>query len=147
MMNDAHEINYHAPGSVSLEDLTYVIIGTRENNKWIFVRHEERESWELPAGHIEENESAEAAARRELFEETGTRRSVMHALYDYTVKSNGSHLHGRLFLAEVLERGPKPDSEIAEIKISSSSPQPATYPEAHRSFLTVLDKIVRERGI
>lgn len=139
-MNDAVEITYHAPETIPLKDLTYVIIGTRENGSWIFVRHEERTTWELPAGHIEENETAEEAARRELFEETGTTRSTMKVLKDYSVRNNGTLLHGRLFFAEVIERGPKPDSEIAEIRISDVSPEPATYPKAHQSFLSELTK-------
>ena len=112
MKNDL-KISYSRPGSIALPDLTYVIIGARENGKWIFVRHKERDSWELPAGHIEKNESAEAAAKRELYEETGTTESSLKVLYDYSVRSNGNTLHGRIFFAEIKRRGPVPESEIA----------------------------------
>ncbi len=138
-MNKDFDIKYFPIGTVLLKDLTYVIIGAREEGKWIFVRHGERESWELPAGHIEKNESAEAAAARELFEETGVSSSSIHSLFDYSVTANGNTMYGRLFFAEVRERGPIPESEIAEIRIAKISPLPATYPEAHRSFLEVLE--------
>lgn len=143
-MNDDIKIIYSTPGSIALPDLTYVIIGARENGKWIFVRHRERESWELPAGHIEKGETAEAAALRELYEETGATESSLKVLYDYSVSSNGSTSHGRIFYAEIKRRGPVPESEIAEIKIAEISPEPATYPEPHKSFMGVLEKYLKE---
>ncbi len=55
-----------------LEDiLTYVVIGTRYLDKWVFVRHKLRRTWEIPGGHIEEDETPLEAAQRELQEETG----------------------------------------------------------------------------
>ena len=141
-MKTEFQISYLPAESIDLDDLTYVIIGARENKNWIFVRHEERKSWELPAGHIEKNETAIEAAKRELFEETGTTQSNIKSIYDYSVKSNGVYNYGRLFFAEIIKRGPLPDSEIAEIKIQKISPEPATYPEAHNSFINVLEKFV-----
>ena len=137
-MNPNVEITYLPAESVPLEDLTYVVIGARENGKWIFVRHQDRDSWELPAGHVEPGESASDAARRELYEETGTSRSEMEVLWDYSVRMNGSLKYGRIFFARVLDRGEKPDSEIAEIAIQEETPSRATYPVAHASFLEKL---------
>jgi len=141
-MKTEFQISYLPAESVDLDDLTYVIIGARENENWIFVRHEERKSWELPAGHIEKNETALEAAKRELHEETGCTHSNIRSIYDYSVKSNGILNYGRLFFAEIIHRGPLPDSEIAEIKIQKTSPEPPTYPEAHKSFIDVLEKFV-----
>ena len=76
-MNPTVEIDYLPAGSIPLEKLTYVVIGAREEGKWIFVRHKERDSWELPAGHIEPGETSFEAAKRELFEETGYQTSNM----------------------------------------------------------------------
>ena len=52
--------------SIDEGKLTYVVIGTREGDNWIFVRHRDRISWEMPAGHIEPGETADQAAVREL---------------------------------------------------------------------------------
>ncbi len=127
---------------VRLEDLTYVVIGAREEKGWIFVRHRDRESWELPAGHIEENETADAAARRELYEETGTTGAEMQVLSDYAVKIDGKTSFGRLYLARITHRDPLPDSEIGENRTAKISPLPATYPTAHRAFLNLLNDFI-----
>lgn len=40
-------------------------------NKKYFIRHEDRNTWEITTGHKKETETADEAARRELFEEIG----------------------------------------------------------------------------
>jgi 8-oxo-dGTP diphosphatase len=143
-MNKDIEITLLQAKSIPPTDLTYVVIGARENDKWIFVRHRERQSWELPAGHIEKNEEAREAAMRELYEETGTTASEMSVLTDYRVSIRGKVLFGRLFFAYIKERGQLPASEIGEIIVAGESPAPATYPEAHKIFLRLLETHIRQ---
>lgn len=132
-------IEFFPPETLALSDLTYVIIGARENNKWIFVRHEDRDTWELPAGHIEKGEAANDAAIRELNEETGTTEGKVRAIHDYSVTIDGKTLYGRIFFAKVMNRGKLPESEIVEVHLSEKSPEPATYPYAHWKFIDVLE--------
>ena len=40
--------------------------------KWVFCKHKHRTTWEHPSGWIEAGESPLEAAKRELFEETGS---------------------------------------------------------------------------
>jgi 8-oxo-dGTP diphosphatase len=129
----------HVPG----DQLTYVVIGAREQDRWIFVRHRERTTWELPAGHIEPGEDALEAAERELYEETGTLRSEMSDLSDYQVEVDGKREYGRLFLARVLERGELPEHEIAEIRTLEKMPAPMTYPEVQELLFRVLERQLR----
>ncbi len=51
--------------------LTYVVMCAMYKSKWIFVRHKDRETWEVPGGHIEIGETPDEAACRELYEEAG----------------------------------------------------------------------------
>jgi 8-oxo-dGTP diphosphatase len=128
-------------GSVRISDLTYVVIGALEAGKWVIVRHAERDTWEFPAGHIEPDENPDDAAKRELFEETGTTGAELQHLHDYVVRINGKADYGRLYFGKISERGPLPDSEIGEIRLSTITPGPATYPEAHAKFIEVLGNL------
>ena len=51
-----------------------VVIYAKYKGKIVMCRHEKRETWEIPGGHIEENETPEEAARREIYEETGANK-------------------------------------------------------------------------
>jgi len=116
-------------GSRPDHQLTYVVIGARENDRWIFVRHRDRISWEMPAGHIEPGETADHAAVRELYEETGTTRSRIRGICDYRVEAHGKTEYGRLYLACVEQRESLPGFEIGETSTRTGLPSHLTYPE------------------
>jgi len=125
-------------GSVPDSDLSYVIIGARYGEEWIFVRHRERQSWELPAGHIEAGEDPDGAAERELQEETGAMEATLTVLSDYLVIDGNRQAYGRLYHAEVHILGALPDHEIEEIKLCTKLPEQLTYPEVQRVLFSLL---------
>ena len=51
--------------------LRFSVIIAHSRGKLVLCKHKERDTYEFPGGHIEPGESAEEAARRELYEETG----------------------------------------------------------------------------
>ena len=126
------------PGSVDDAKLTYVVMGARYLGNWIFVRHRERLSWELPAGHIEPGEDADKAAIRELYEEAGVVNSSLKVVADYSVTLNNKLVFGRFYYAEVKEMEPLPDHEIEEIIFSSELPSHLTYPEVQTLLFSLL---------
>ena len=117
------------PGSIDGSELIYVVIGAQFQGEWIFVRHQERTTWEMPAGHIENHESPDQAAVRELFEETGAVRSSLAHICDYSVTAGGHTGYGRLYGAKVNELDPILEHEIEELKFSDELPPGLTYPE------------------
>lgn len=128
------------PASVPESRLSYVIIGAKYRDKFVFVRHRERQTWEMPAGHIETNEEPDRAAERELYEETGATHAELTLMADYEVLHEGKRAYGRLYLAEVKQLGPLPGHEIAERKLCRELPEHLTYPEVQHalfSFLTL----------
>ena len=111
------------------QKLTYVVMGARYQGQWIFVRHRERSSWEMPAGHLEPGESADQAAVRELFEEAGAVKSSLQVICDYQVSVGSRIEFGRLYFADVLELEPQKEFEIEELLLAEKLPQVLTYPE------------------
>lgn len=106
----------------------FAIIITRFEDHWVFVRHAERDSWELPAGHVENHETVYEAAHRELYEETGALCYSLESLVSYYGKYKGNAVTGMVFVAQVTRFGSLPDFEIAEMKLFSSIPDNLTYP-------------------
>lgn len=110
----------------SLADHVLVVIVTfDQDGRLVLCRHRDRTTWETPGGHVEPGESPEAAAERELFEETGILARRLVAIADYSVDDVAE----RLFVAEEGSRSPLPDFEIAETIAVDELPENLTYPE------------------
>jgi 8-oxo-dGTP diphosphatase len=124
------EVDFFDPSFMPDTFLTYSVISSRYIDKWIFVRHQKRKTFEIAGGHIEEGESSLDAAGRELMEETGARSFTLECIATYSVKKDGETGWGRLYFAEVQELGPIPDiSEIAEIVLLDTIPANPTHPD------------------
>lgn len=118
----------YTPGS--LPDIKYVAIFARYRGKWIYCYHKRRGSYEHPGGHVERGETAIAAAKRELYEETGVTDAVIRPVWDYVhVFANGRHKHnGRVYFAEIGSLGELPEeSEMDHIILSDTVPDNFTY--------------------
>lgn len=50
--------------------LKFAVIISRNKGKWVFCKHRERDTYEVPGGHREEEENILETASRELQEET-----------------------------------------------------------------------------
>jgi 8-oxo-dGTP diphosphatase len=116
-------------GLGELSDYEYVVVAARYNNRWIFVRHMARESYEFPGGHIEPGEKATEAARRELYEETGAEVFELTAIFDIAVRTKDGQANGQMFFADIKRMGRKPESEIAEVREFDGVPETLTYPD------------------
>ena len=51
--------------------LKFAVIISQSNGKWVFCKHKERDTYEVPGGHREAGENILETAKRELQEETG----------------------------------------------------------------------------
>lgn len=108
--------------------LAYVVIAARHNSQWMFVRHKERSTYEIPGGHIESGEDYIAAAKRELYEETGAKNFALDFVSIYTVTTDEKFSGGYLFFADVKELSTLPDYEMAEVVLMDQLPENLTYP-------------------
>jgi 8-oxo-dGTP diphosphatase len=124
------EVRFYDPSYTPEINLTYSVIAAKYSDGWLYVRHQKRNTWEIPGGHIEEDETADEAARRELMEETGAVDFTIECVSTYSVLKDGTTGYGRLYLAEISRLEPVPDiSEIAEIRKMASLPENLTHPD------------------
>lgn len=124
------EVKFYSPLFEPEKELTYSVIAAKFSDRWIFVRHQKRTTWEIAGGHIEKGETSHEAACRELMEETGALLFSIECIATYSVEKKWETGWGRLYFAEVTELGPIPDvSEIGEIVFSDHLPENLTHPD------------------
>jgi len=141
------KIRFYDPDFVPAGRLTYSVICARFSGKWVFVRHRNRTTWEIAGGHIEDNESPDEAALRELREETGAKVFDISCVATYSVDKDGSKGYGRLFFAEVSKLGDVPDvSEIAGRELSGHLPENLTYPDIQPELFRKTINFLRSTG-
>ena len=121
--------------------LKYVVICARYKNQWIFVKHKDRQTWEVPGGHIEQNELPDEAARRELQEETGAIIFQIALIGDYSVESSEGISYGRLYFAEVQAFGDSLAYEMTERILKDNMPEELTYKEIQP---LIMKKVIEE---
>lgn len=129
-------VKIHKLNSVDYSTLTRVVCVAKYNGKLIYCKHKNRDTWELPGGHIEPGEDWLTAAKREMYEETGTTKATYEPISLYSIST-----YAMLCYVEVEEISNLPESEIKEISFFDNEPQNLTYPEAHSLFLKTVKKI------
>lgn len=116
-------------GQVDEHKLKFAVIVASYEDKWVFVKHKLRDTWEVPGGHREEGENINDTGKRELFEETGAKAFEIKPVCDYSVTIETTQSYGRLFYSKIIELGDLPDLEIGEVKLFNGLPEKLTYPD------------------
>ena len=126
------EVNF--PNNIADELLKFAVIIAKTEGKWVFCRHRERDTYEVPGGHREPGETILETAKRELMEETGAVDFTIQPICAYSVKgktkvnkSENDISYGMLYIADITSFE-ELHSEIAEILITDSLVENWTYP-------------------
>ena len=114
--------------------LKFAVIISKTNGKWVFCKHRERDTYEVPGGHRENGEDILMAAKRELMEETGAKDFTIKPICVYSVKGktrvnqdSEEESFGMLFFAEVFSFA-EIHGEIEKILITDNLVENWTYP-------------------
>ena len=113
---------------------TRVVCVCRYQDKYVFCYNKKRKGWEIPGGHIEEGETQQEAAKREIYEEVGATKIKVEPISVYKINS-----FALLGYCEILEMGKLPEEyEMSEILFADDLPVNLTYPDTFRLFFDIV---------
>lgn len=119
---------------VADELLKFAVIISKTNGKWVFCKHKERDTYEVPGGHREESENILETAKRELKEETGALDFTISPICVYSVtgknkvNETGEETYGMLFFADIKSFENELHSEMEKVLITDTLVENWTYP-------------------
>lgn len=128
------------------EKIKFAVIAARYKNQWIYCRHRERNTFEIPGGHREVGETIIETAKRELYEETGAIGFELEEITVYSVVNDNIETFGMLFFTEVKELGVLPDLEIEEIQLFDEMPETLTYPLIQPLLIEKVKQVLKMNG-
>lgn len=125
---EGHMIEVKFYEEVPDELLEFAVIVSRYQDKWVYCKHRERDTLEVPGGHREEGEDIFDTAERELYEETGALGFKLKDMGIYSVINKGKERFGKLYFANIEEFTDLPPSEIEKVVLCEEMPKALTYP-------------------
>lgn len=88
--------------------LKFAVIISKSNGQWVFCKHKDRNTYEVPGGHREKDEQILDTAKRELKEETGAIDFTIKPICVYSVKgktrvneNTNDETFGMLYFADI----------------------------------------------
>lgn len=135
----------------SVEDklLKFAVIISKADGKWVFCKHKERNTYEVPGGHREDGEAILETAKRELYEETGAVKYELKPVCVYSVtgknrvNQTGEESYGMLYFAEIYEFEKDLHSEMERVELFEELPEEWTYPLIQPLLIKEYERVCR----
>ena len=131
------EINLYELGHCNDNELTRVVCVSKCKDDFVFSYNKKRNGWEIPGGHIEEGETWEEAAKREMYEETGATKIEVEPVCVYKIST-----YGLLCYCKILEMKELPkEYEMEKILLRETLPDNLTFPDSSKIYFeTVINR-------
>ena len=142
------KVNFYEEIEDSL--LKFAVIVAKSQRKWVFCKHKDRITLEIPGGHREKRESILQTAKRELMEETGAIDFSIKPICVYSVtgknrvNESGNEIFGMLYYADIQTFEEELDSEIEKIELLEELPTAWTYPQIQPLLLAEVQRRIPE---
>lgn len=126
--------------------LKFAVILSKSREKWVFCKHKQRDTYEIPGGHRESDESILDAAKRELREETGAIDFRIEPICVYSVtgktrvNESGEETYGMLYYADIRTFEVELHSEMERIELFEELPEKWTYPLIQPLFIEEFER-------
>lgn len=133
------EIKFYNVNEIDDSLLFAAVIVSQYKGKWVLCKHKDRNTWEVPGGHREENESILDTAKRELYEETGAKKFDILPICAYSLTR-----YAMLFYANITDLDDLPESEIERIDLFSELPSNLTYPLLHPKLVDKVKDVLSQ---
>ena len=135
------EVQLFDLGYCDESEYTRVVCVSKYKGKHVFCYNSKREGWEIPGGHIEEGETWEEAAKREMYEEIGANKVELTPISVYKIST-----FALLCYCEILEMEKLPEEyEMTEILLSDTLPDNLTYPDTYRLYFDTVNKKLEKK--
>ena len=124
------EVKLYDLGYCDEKEYTRVVCVCKYHDKYVFSYNKKRNGWEIPGSHIEEGETWEEAAKREMYEETGATNIKVTPVCVYKIST-----FGLLCFCEILEMEELPQEyEMSKIILVEELPSNLTYPDTFKLY-------------
>ena len=133
------EVKLYDLGYCDEKEYTRVVCVSKYKDKYVFSYNKKREGWEIPGGHIEEGETWQEAAKREMYEETGATKINVTPISVYKIST-----YALLCYCEIEELEELPNYEMEKILFSKELPENLSFPDSHKLFFDTVIKNIKK---